>query len=767
MIQHATLMDVFNAAGRAASPFLQADTERLKEKNDLELNSNAAVFRTELQNKIRDTNYDGDYDRYMGELNKFTNEQYDRYKARNTSPYYQKMLQQMRAQSLEAVRNLALVKEDEWRIDQADIRFQSNMEKHMELPPELALRAISNEVDAWKSVRPVSAKEEHAARQKYETAYYQKFAANALGNVKDVKALDKAMEDVRGAFASHATRVPVLDEKGNVTGTEERAWGFDGRKEWEDKLLEFEKNRIYRERIEGARTDAARADELDKQAVETGNFMLAQQAEAIRGPYLRGSVKEIMNGTARDRQRFAVNYDEKDHPELIRLFSKHAAKSGSGSGGKSRTDYEREMERIREELQKIGTLRQDDNITYERSFQILNDEFVRLVREASEGLGIGTADAELLLRPKADLEFYMAEIKNVVKKINPEFDTNVLNKISSIVTQVDRNKKLTGEQKDALERQVGRELLNTVADLGIDHLTAEQWVEKTRGIVTRAAGGQIALMDIKNKDAVKDMNLEKHIKIIEQAHENPDMIGSYNNEIHYIGNEENYKEWQKFTERDVATVLGIDRGLAEATGWANEEGRKDDVKAIPIITVKGAGDKDGTYKQDVVIEKDNKGKETKKIATLKRNDKTGKWEEVSRLSGDQSVKERDQQAQEKQWDIKHKSGISNLADEILKSSSLSARKEAFRRAYAQDYSKNVWAGEGTKTWERNIRGKQFLADELLMRGIDPETMEPIVEISQQRFDELKKRNPDQWDRIKGLEAKVKDPRAGDRGSGVR
>jgi len=259
---HATLMDVFNAAGRAAAPFLQADTERLKNENDLLLNSNMAVFRTDLDEKIRRTQYDGDFDKYQGILENFTNEQFNLYKSQNSSPYYQKSIDHLRAQTQEIVRNRALAEDGKWRVDQADIRIQSNMEKHMELPPDLALRAISNEVDIWKNVRPVSAKDEHAVRQKFETAYYQKHAAGVLGAVKDVNGLDNAMAYVREAFASHTTSVPVLDEAGNVTGQERRPWGFEGRKEWEDSLVAQEVKRIQGERFENFREKQAQMDRM-------------------------------------------------------------------------------------------------------------------------------------------------------------------------------------------------------------------------------------------------------------------------------------------------------------------------------------------------------------------------------------------------------------------------------------------------------------------------------------------------------------------------
>ena len=101
----ATLLDVFQAAGRTASPFLQHETERLKERNDLELQTAAANFAADMQQYVRNNPYNGNFDEYQKNLADFTNEQYNTIAGSNTSRYFQDQVKRMRDQSVLAAQS--------------------------------------------------------------------------------------------------------------------------------------------------------------------------------------------------------------------------------------------------------------------------------------------------------------------------------------------------------------------------------------------------------------------------------------------------------------------------------------------------------------------------------------------------------------------------------------------------------------------------------------------------------------------------------------
>jgi hypothetical protein len=192
-VAKATLMDVFGAATQAASPFVEENTARLKEQNDLELRNTAAMFATELDNRIRDLQYTGDFDAYQGKLQGFTDEFYGKAAQSNTSPYFQKNIQAMRGASREAVRNIALRKEDDWRFSKEKIDLLADLRAFADSSRDTAtiLDESKNRIQVSKGLMPISPEAEDALWQDIVGNNFNKaLVFNDDGKVTTFEAMD-------------------------------------------------------------------------------------------------------------------------------------------------------------------------------------------------------------------------------------------------------------------------------------------------------------------------------------------------------------------------------------------------------------------------------------------------------------------------------------------------------------------------------------------------------------------------------------------------
>ena len=113
-------------------------------------------------------------------------------------------------------------------------------------------------------------------------------------------------------------------------------WDYEGKKEFEDKLLEFHKNRIYRQHIERALTDDARFRQLKEEAERTNNHALSRQADEIAKNYRDKEIKEIINGVSYEDQKYACNYAPWNHAQVAGLF-REPIEAGRGLRGASHT----------------------------------------------------------------------------------------------------------------------------------------------------------------------------------------------------------------------------------------------------------------------------------------------------------------------------------------------------------------------------------------------------------------------------------------------
>ena len=247
MQQHALPIDALNNFNAFASPFIRETAEHFRERNDLELKNDAARFATDIQNFIRDNPYNGNFDEYQGKMKDFTDRWYTVAGAKNTSDYYQKNIDQMRTQSLESTRNFALEQEDAWRIQQEGINFSKDVQSYVDagMDPKIAMDMIYNRIELSKTRRQINPEEENKMRQGALQAVYGKTAGDAMSQITDVNKLQNALKEVNKRFDfMPAMQVPLYGEKGEFIGTEERAWSFDGKNEWDQTLIAQHTKRI-------------------------------------------------------------------------------------------------------------------------------------------------------------------------------------------------------------------------------------------------------------------------------------------------------------------------------------------------------------------------------------------------------------------------------------------------------------------------------------------------------------------------------------------
>jgi hypothetical protein len=170
----ASLMDVFGAATQAASPFLRHETGRLREMNDLRLRNDSARFAADAANFLRDRPYDGDFEKYLGEITGYADAWHDERAAAGGSPYYRRSVEAMRAQSLEQLRDHALREADKWRYQQNEADYAAERNR------------FSN-VEGWDTETRLSAMmdahEFHAARQGWNPVERARDKASIYGGL--------------------------------------------------------------------------------------------------------------------------------------------------------------------------------------------------------------------------------------------------------------------------------------------------------------------------------------------------------------------------------------------------------------------------------------------------------------------------------------------------------------------------------------------------------------------------------------------------------
>jgi len=277
----ATIMDAFNAAGHFTQQALGYMDEAKRREADAFLRNIPAEFSTDIQNLMRDNpfNYTGDPDNYE-ELKKYTeeyNEGLSNYardwyakKIGNKSavPYIKRHVDQMQAQAVEALRNAAFVKQDEWRVQREHISREEDNGKYLEavkkgdMTPQQALASIYNRIELSGTRVEINPQQKNEMRKVYTDKVYKENAAALIGRVNNLSGLEAAKKKAEDDFSFMPSEMlNVYDKDGKVTGTEERPWSFNGKDEWLEKAINGRAGEI----IQGAQGEFERL-------ITSGNF---------------------------------------------------------------------------------------------------------------------------------------------------------------------------------------------------------------------------------------------------------------------------------------------------------------------------------------------------------------------------------------------------------------------------------------------------------------------------------------------------------------
>ena len=321
-MKHDTILEAFESAMRFTDSLTEPITEEMAKANNLDLQVTQAGITTDIQNWIRDNPYVGGeseeddgkaYNDYMQRFQTFVNGAYNKARWQNHSPYFQRMLQHMNKQTMETARNHTLLEQDKWRIQREDVRLTEDIQGYIDNPywePQVALEAVNNRINLSAAKRQLDPQRINDMRQAAAMDLYGKKMLDRVGKISDVNGLEAAMQEVRDMFGfMPPTTLNVYDEEGNITGTEERPWSFNGREDWEKKILEQETKRICGEHFEVFRERQAQIDRL----TVSGNLNEAIRLCRIYGPqwnkYFNPNNREFANSNADYRDRGSEFFD--------------------------------------------------------------------------------------------------------------------------------------------------------------------------------------------------------------------------------------------------------------------------------------------------------------------------------------------------------------------------------------------------------------------------------------------------------------------------
>jgi len=316
-----SIMDAFNEAIRFTTGYMGYQTQKNNEQNQLEIDVFNASFQTNIQNYLRDNPYLGGlseeddqraFNDYLGKLDYFVEEQYANARRTNNSQNYRQMMDRMRVQSLEANRNYALGKQDEWRISREAASLLEDNRRYIEAgwSPEETVRAINNRLALSATIQPILPEQMENMKRYYERAVYENYVGGALGRANDVNDLEGILREAQSAFGFlPPLAVNTYDEDGNVIGTQELPWSFEGKKDWEDHRIEEETKRIRGEHFEFYQD---KNSEFER-AVISGNYDLAEsiarQYGAAWNRYWNPNNREHLNSDAAYRDRGSHWFD--------------------------------------------------------------------------------------------------------------------------------------------------------------------------------------------------------------------------------------------------------------------------------------------------------------------------------------------------------------------------------------------------------------------------------------------------------------------------
>ena len=169
--------------------------------------------------------------------------------------------------------------------------------------------------------------------------------------------------------------------------------------------------------------------------------------------------------------------------------------------------------------------------------------------------------------------------------------------------------------------------------------------------------------------------------------------------------------------------------------WSRNESRPDDITALPRMVV-SAGPKKGTYREnlnrdgtDIVIEKFDEETKSWVLTGYKPSNETLREKEAA---GARAVAHRGEER------IKRETAGKVVDILVNTAGSGGMPKEEIDRLLDEELTRNAVIGP---------RDRAMVEDEMIMRGIDPESLKLLGSLSRRQFEALQKRNPDRLQQI--------------------
>jgi hypothetical protein len=326
---HASLLDVFNAAGRAATPFLQEGTARLRERNEFDFKVNMDNFEAGWKHQLQADPYNGDEESYKKRLDAFIDEKFNGekgYTAANNSIHYQKLIQRARQAAGRMAEDTVRAEKRKWDVKQEAVDMDKDIERlketHMFFGSEKARTLPEDPVETVKKISMriehagdfigYGPEERHKLTQAHTADYFQQYSREMTEDIDDVAEMLKMMTDIRGKFAGHELMTASMEE-------------------WHEAFVRESTARIHKKNENKIRAeDAVYRDLMKKDAELGGGTTYAKQANDRAKQYREGVQKDLRDGKYEE----VINYADSFKDVIPGLFDGTSGR-GSGSGSES------------------------------------------------------------------------------------------------------------------------------------------------------------------------------------------------------------------------------------------------------------------------------------------------------------------------------------------------------------------------------------------------------------------------------------------------
>jgi len=315
----ASIMDAFNSAAGFSNQALGYQTEKQKEKNEFELRKNDYDAQAYIQNWIRDNpfqgseNEEGDelaYQNYLGRLkNEAVDKAYADAAGKNTSIYYKEQLNQRRTFAHSTAENYALETADKYRINREWTNLEEDTKRYMEMlksgdwNAQQVMDAVYNRINLSATKVDVTPEQYNKMRKAAETTAYQIYSTNILDKLDDVNNIDAAMNEVHEAFGFMKPREVKVYDKEELEDvsfkynerTEEQAWSFDNKDEWDQAIRDKATARIQGEHFAKFSDWQARMERMIIAGDLTGAIREAKAGRSAMDRYYNPNNPEFNN----------------------------------------------------------------------------------------------------------------------------------------------------------------------------------------------------------------------------------------------------------------------------------------------------------------------------------------------------------------------------------------------------------------------------------------------------------------------------------------